>query len=155
MSNIIEYMIGKKINYVTLTLIAGSIGTFFTVIGILDNFVGFLIIAGVIFPPIAGIMLTDYYILRTNRDLLDSTRKNGKLPNNAATPWINYPSLIAWALGSIAGMTITMGIPLVNSIFISAVIYFCLSILKNFFNKIPKEIKNDQSYNSSDGRHFR
>ncbi|QBY41757.1 cytosine permease [Arsenophonus nasoniae] len=155
MSNVIESITGKKINYVTLTLIAGSIGTFFTVIGILDNFVEFLIIAGVIFPPIAGIMLTDYYILRTNRDLLDSTREEGKLPNNAATPLINYTSLIAWALGSIAGMTMTMGIPSVNSIFISAVIYFCLSILKRFFNKIPREIKNDQGFNSSDGRNFR
>ncbi|CAA2929389.1 hypothetical protein ARSQ2_00476 [Arsenophonus endosymbiont of Bemisia tabaci Q2] len=59
MSNVIACMIYKKINYVTLTLIAGSIGTFFTVIGILNNFINFLIIAGVIFPPIAGIMLTD------------------------------------------------------------------------------------------------
>lgn len=155
MSNVIECITGKKINYIILTLTAGSIGTFFTVIGILDNYVEFLIIAGVLFPPIAGIMLTDYYILRTNRKLLDSTRKEGKLPNNAATPLINYASLIAWALGSIAGMTITMGIPSVNSIFISAVIYFCLSILNRFFNKIPKEIKNDQGFNSSDGRHFR
>ncbi|MFV9989281.1 MAG: cytosine permease [Coxiella endosymbiont of Dermacentor nuttalli] len=137
MSNVVECITGKKIDYVVLTLVAGSIGTLFTVIGILDNFIEFLTIAGVIFPPIAGIMLTDYYILRTNRKLLYATRKEGKLPDNAATPFINYASLTAWTLGSVAGMTITMGIASVNSIFISSVVYFCLSILKKFFNKIP------------------
>lgn len=135
MSNVVECITGKKINYVMLTLIAGSIGTLFTVIGILDNFIEFLIIAGVIFPPIAGIMLTDYYILRTDRKLLDATRKEEKIPDNAATIFINYASLIAWILGSLAGMTLTIGIPSINSIFISAVIYFFLSILKNFFKK--------------------
>lgn len=46
-------------------------------LGILDNFVGFLIYLGIAIPPVAGIMVVDYYLLKRDRRELDTTRAAG------------------------------------------------------------------------------
>lgn len=132
-SNFLQCVTGKKLGFATLTCIAGALGTLFTIAGILDNFVQFLIFTGVIFPPVAGIMLTDYYVVRTHRELLNLTRQAQKIPDLHTAEFINYPAIIAWIIGSFSGFWITIGIPSLNSIFISGVTYFCLSFAKNHF----------------------
>ena len=45
--------------------------------GILERFTDFLIVLGVAFPPIAGIMVAEYFVVRQWRGVLDTTRERG------------------------------------------------------------------------------
>lgn len=129
-SNFIHVWSGLRIKYSIITLVAGSLGTFFTVTGILHRFIDFLMMVGVVFPPIAGIMLVDYYLLKTHRAVLDASRQEGTLPDNASTPFINVVALFSWGIGAVSGFVITEGIPALNAIAIAGVLYWVLSYLK-------------------------
>lgn len=65
-ANALESITGKKISYIWITVFIGFTGTMLSVMGILERFVDFLNFLGVLFPPIIGVMLVDYYILRTH-----------------------------------------------------------------------------------------
>lgn len=122
LTNLIDSVFNKKVNRGVVTLIIGLIGTALSVLGILDKFQSFLIFLGVWIPPIAGIMVVDYFILKRDRKLLDESRERGGLPENSES--INPVTLIAWALGFVAGYFIEAGIPSVNSLVVSGIAYF-------------------------------
>lgn len=128
-ANFLEILTGKKWSYSTLTLCLGIFGTALSVFGILNHFVDFLITLGVLFPPIAGIMLVDYYVLRTHRKLLDMTREQGTLPDAASTPKIGWPAMASWVSGSAVGFTIEWGIPSLNSLFAASVFYWGICMI--------------------------
>lgn len=73
--NAVEGITGKKLKYTYTTLVIGILGTTLSVLGILDRFVDFLTVLGVVFPPIIGIMLVDYYLLRSHRKITDESRR--------------------------------------------------------------------------------
>ncbi|WP_342462648.1 cytosine permease [Arsenophonus apicola] len=134
LANSLEIFTGKKWNYFKLTIFVGLAGTTLSMIGILNHFVGFLSMLGVIFPPIAGVMLVDYYILKTSRKILDETREKGLLPDESTIPHVGWPAIIASILGACGGLIFNFGIPAINSILISGILYWLL--IKNFFSKI-------------------
>jgi cytosine permease len=120
--NLINTLFKRKVNRGMVTIIIGILGTFLSIIGILDKFVQFLVFLGIWVPPIAGIMVVDYFILKRSRTVLDESRKHGTLP--AISENINYITLIAWALGFAGGYLINVGIASLNSILISGIAYY-------------------------------
>ncbi|RLM19639.1 allantoin permease [Brenneria alni] len=128
-ANAIEGLTGKKLGYMSITLVIGFIGTLLSVMGILERFVDFLTLLGVLFPPIIGIMLVDYYILRTHRALLTDSRQKGKLPGIEQTPLIGWSAIVASLAGSIVGLTIEWGIPALNSILAASILYWLTSVM--------------------------
>nr|WP_113869548.1 cytosine permease [Brenneria salicis]NMN92610.1 cytosine permease [Brenneria salicis ATCC 15712 = DSM 30166]RBP57533.1 cytosine permease [Brenneria salicis ATCC 15712 = DSM 30166]RLM28670.1 allantoin permease [Brenneria salicis ATCC 15712 = DSM 30166] len=128
-ANAIEGITGKKLSYMSITLVIGFIGTSLSVMGILDRFVDFLTLMGVLFPPIIGIMLVDYYILRTHRKVLDDSRREGKLPEMAATPLIGWAAIVASLVGAIVGFAIEWGVPSINSLIAASVMYWLVKIM--------------------------
>lgn len=135
-TNVVEGITGKKWRYTWITLAFGAISTVLSVFGILDKFTDFLILLGVLFPPIGGVMLIDYYILRTSRVLLDTTRAKGNLPTTASTLLIGWSAIIAWLAGSFVGLTVEWGIPSLNSFLMAAVTYGILERLSAPFRII-------------------
>jgi len=129
-ANSISVLTGKKVNYTIITLSIGIIGTTFSVLGILDKFVGFLTILGVVFPPIVGVMLTDYFIIKTHRNILKETQQGEKIPANKDTPLIGWNAVFACVIASILGITVETGIPTINSLLAASIIYVLLSIIK-------------------------
>ncbi|MFK4997066.1 cytosine permease [Bacillus sp. N9] len=128
-TNIIDSLFNIKLNRGKVTLVIGVIGTLLSIIGILDYFIGFLVFLGVLVPPIAGIIVVEYFILKTHRKELDETRKIGELPEVGKMHPI---TIIAWVAGFAAGYTITIGIPSINSLLMSAVVYYIGAlIIKN------------------------
>lgn len=127
-ANIIQTLFNKKYTYKFIAFSLGILGTFISVIGIMKQFVGFLILLGILFPPIAGIMIVDYYILRTNRELLDTTRKIGELPKSMIS--ISWSAVFSWFIGSIIGFTVEWGIPSINSIIVAGFSYWLLMKIK-------------------------
>lgn len=130
-ANAIEGTLGCKINYSLITLVIGFIGTALSVIGILDRFVDFLTVLGVLFPPIIGVMLVDYYVLCTHRDLLNVSRHTGALPNKADTPLIGWSAIIACISGGVLGFAVEWGIPALNSLLAASLIYWLIVMVFN------------------------
>ncbi|AYA39391.1 cytosine permease [Xenorhabdus nematophila] len=119
--NAIEGITGKKLRYSPTAVMVGMLGTLLSILGILERFVDFLTILGVVFPPILGIMLVDYYILRSHRKILDESRQQGSLPNT--TPTIGWSAIIASIIGSIIGLEIDWGVPVINSLVAANITY--------------------------------
>lgn len=130
LANSLEILTGKKLDYFKLTIYIGLAGTALSMIGILNHFVDFLSMMGVIFPPIAGVMLVDYYILKTSRKLLDKTREQELLPDDSSTPIIGWAAIIACFLGTIGGIVFKFGIPSLNSILVAGVAYLIFMKIK-------------------------
>ncbi len=128
-TNIFDSVFKIKLNRGMVTLVIGVIGTILSVLGILDKFTEFLVLLGVLVPPVAGIMVIDYFILKTHRKALDESRAQGTLPPN--TEKLSIVTIIAWAIGFAAGYFITFGIPAINSLIISAVIYYVGKRIEN------------------------
>ncbi|RDW15355.1 purine-cytosine permease family protein [Oceanobacillus chungangensis] len=126
-TNIFDSIFKIKLNRGMVTLVIGIIGTVLSVIGILDYFVNFLVFLGVLVPPIAGIIVVEYFILKTNRQVLDETRAKGILPSNIDK--MHPMTLIAWAAGFAAGYLVTVGIPSINSLLVSGVVYYIGALL--------------------------
>ncbi|AHF79099.1 Cytosine permease (plasmid) [Sodalis praecaptivus] len=127
-ANAVEMLVGKKIRYVWITLLIGFTGTAFSAMGILERFVDFLNFLGILFPPIIGIMLVDYYILRSHRDVLDATRLNHTLPDGAATPAIGWCAIVSWLTGSIVGFAVEAGVSSLNSLFAASALYWLINV---------------------------
>lgn len=77
--NVVEGFIGKKLKYFLIMLVIGGLGIMFFVLGIFDRFVDFLIVLGVVFLLIIGIMLMDYYVLCFYCKIFDMSWLEGKL----------------------------------------------------------------------------
>ncbi|WEV45913.1 cytosine permease [Bifidobacterium sp. ESL0690] len=126
LSTMINAVFNRKLNRNVLVWSLGIVGTFLSVIGILKYFTNFLTLLGVAVPPVAGIMVIDYYILRRQgRKDLEATRASGTLPSSVEK-W-NPVSLIVWVLGFAIGeitSIYSIGIPGLNSLIISALLYW-------------------------------
>src|SRR6478735_8755674 len=81
--NFISTAFGKNLHRVTTTIVLGVVGSVLAAAGILSQFTEFLIILGVAFPPIAGIMVAEYFLVRRWRGELDASRAEGRLPLTA------------------------------------------------------------------------
>ncbi|KHN56499.1 cytosine permease [Pectobacterium fontis] len=126
-SNAIEGMWGRKMGYKSITLLIGAVGTTLSVMGILDCFVDFLTLLGVFFPPVIGVMLIDYYVLRSSRALLDDSRLRGELPEKAEN--IGWPALIASLIGGGVGLYSDIGIPAFNALLGASLCYWMIKIV--------------------------
>lgn len=127
LANFLDTAFGKRIHRALLTLIVGAIGTLLSALGILTHFVGFLTILGVAFPPVAAIMVVDYYVLKTHRRALEATRRSSSLPSWC--PNWNAAGWVAWIAGALVGYYVHWGIASINSLVVAAIVYYGLAKL--------------------------
>lgn len=119
--NFISTAFNRNLHRVTTTIVLGVVGSVLAAAGILGQFTEFLIILGVAFPPIAGIMVAEYFVVKRWRGELDSTRQAGALPLTA--PRIVPATIVIWAASALIGYFVTWGIPPVLSLVVSMVLY--------------------------------
>ncbi|MEH7342397.1 cytosine permease [Bacillus sp. JJ1532] len=122
MGNLINSVFKKRINRGLIALILGVLGTILSLMGLLSKIMFLFTIFGIIIPPIAGVMVVDYFILKRSRNVLDESRRLGTIPDK--TEAINPMSLVAWVAGSLAGAYLTIGLPSLNAIIISGLTYY-------------------------------
>jgi cytosine permease len=133
-TTIFDSVFNIKLNRGMVTLVIGVIGTVLSVLGILERFVDFLVLLGVLIPPVAGIMVVDYFVLKTHRKALDESREKGILPPE--TEKMSPVTLISWASGFAFGYFVKMGIPSINSLVVSAIVYYlCVLVVKAIKSK--------------------
>ena len=113
---------GVAIDRVRLTWWVGIASTLLSTLGILDHFIGFLVLLGVAIPPIAGIMLVDYYLLRRDREELRQARLTGALPVDSER--LNPVALAAWLLACASALLLPgVGIPALNALAVGSLAY--------------------------------
>lgn len=119
--NFISTAFNKNLHRVATTIVLGVVGSVLAAAGILSKFTEFLIVLGVAFPPIAGIMVAEYFIVKRWRGDLDATRAAGVLPRTA--PRIVPTTIVVWAVAAVVGYFVTWGIPSLVSLFLSMALY--------------------------------
>lgn len=137
-ANAIEGVTGYKPRYQVITLLLGLLGTLCSVFGILDRFVDFLELLGVIFPPILGVMIVDYYVLKTDRKTLALSRTSDALP--ATSQLIGWPALIASVAGAATGLLVERGVPVLNSMLVACVIYLLTAPLLKRSSSLQEKV---------------
>lgn len=117
--NFVETVFGKQVKRTHVTVAVGLLGSVLAAAGILDHFVDFLTVLGVLFPPIAGIMVAEYFIVKEWRRTLSSAAPD--LPDSEPT-WV-IGTLTVWAISVAAAAIIPWGIASVTSLVASIVLY--------------------------------
>jgi cytosine permease len=135
LANFIEVIFRRRINRGILTVGLGLVGVLFSVLGILDHIVGFLLILGVTIPPLGGILIVDYFVLRRYRGELERARATDSLPT--ACEVLNPVALLAWLAGAAVGQFIPAGVASLNAALTSGVVYFAFMQLLAFWENKP------------------
>lgn len=124
-STFVNSIFNKKVNRTVLIWTLGIIGTFLSVIGIINYFTDFLTLLGVALPPVAGIIVIDYFILKRGRAALDESRERGALPSKVEN-W-NPVAMVCWvaafAIGEVTSIY-AIGIACLNSLIGAGLLYF-------------------------------
>lgn len=126
-ANAVEVFFRRRVNRATVAVVLGALGSILSAFGFANQFQGFLTELGILFPPIAAIIVADYYVLKTWRPELDESRERGALPD-AVVNWVPA-GLIAWTIGYLVGKFVTFGVPSINSLVIAFAVYLVLGKL--------------------------
>jgi len=107
-----------------VTVACGALGSGLAAMGVLAHFTGFLDVLAVAFPPVAGIALCEYWLVRSFGAELSKSRDAGVLPASAPS-WLPA-TLVVWVSASLLGWFVRAGIPCLQSLFCAAALY-CLA----------------------------
>lgn len=122
--NAINVLTGKKISRVHVTLTVGVLGSILAAAGILSHFTTFLDQLGVLIPPVSGIMIAEYFVVKQWRGDLDQAKERGELPAHAPE-WVPA-GLVAWAAGWAVGEYWNWGVPALNALAVAVIVYVVL-----------------------------
>lgn len=125
MATMINALFNAKVNRSVMIWILGIVGTVLSMIGIINYFTDFLTLLGVAIPPVAGIMVVDYFLLKRNRKELEETRVQGALPKTVEK-W-NPVAIAVWIAAFVVGEAssiFAIGIPGLNSLVFAGVAYW-------------------------------
>lgn len=121
----VETVFGRRIHRGAVTVMFGLLGTVLSAVGFLDHFKDFLSLLGVAIPPIGGIIVAEYYLVRRQTKALDRTREDETLPDTVAG-WVPG-TLVVWLLAFATGwltQRFEIGIPVINSLLTAMVLYW-------------------------------
>ncbi|MDR1431592.1 MAG: cytosine permease [Propionibacteriaceae bacterium] len=120
--NFIDTVFHRKVSRPLVTGIIGVIGTVLAAFGILNFFTGFLTLLSVTFPPIVGILLAEYFLVKKWRPALDATREDEALPETSPT-WVPA-TLVIWLASSLVAYFVPVGLGPVNAVVVAFALYF-------------------------------
>lgn len=98
------------------TLIAGVLGTLLSVFGITNYFNSFLNILAAFIPPVAGVVVMDYFVIH-----------KGDPDRWEAVEGVNWTGIIAWVGGALFALAFpTLLVPTINGVVVACVLYLIL-----------------------------
>ena len=116
-------------------LAGGICGTAFALMGIIESFVPFLLLLGVIIPPIAAIFVLDGFFLFRGVDAASSIQSLPAVRWPAVSTWI--ASVIIVITANWEGLSLT-GVPMFDATIIAAVVYLVvLRFERRFISASP------------------
>lgn len=90
-----------KLGTVLLTLGLGGVGIIAGVLNLLDYFVTFLFYLSIIFVPVAGVILVDYFLIRPDRYRIETLQANSGF---------NVKAFATWAIGAVVSILMSEAI---------------------------------------------
>lgn len=100
-----------------ITLAIGIIGAILGGLGVANYFTGWLSLLGTGVPPMAGVIVADYYIVnRRSYQSIDESR----------LPMWNVNAVISLIVGCVVGFTVKAGISSINSLLTAIIVYLVL-----------------------------
>nr|WP_067289276.1 cytosine permease [Marinobacterium profundum] len=111
-----------KLKKSVIVLITGLFATAIGVLGMADYFINWLIILGIAIPPMAGILIADYYVLNGRKYSFGEGVRYNK--------W-NLTTFVSWGFSSVAAYNIEWGSGAINSLFLGFVVYIILSKIES------------------------
>ncbi|WP_214411240.1 purine-cytosine permease family protein [Sphaerisporangium fuscum] len=112
---------GRRVHRGAATAVIGLVGSVLAAAGILNQFIEFLMLLGVVFPPIAGIMVAEYFVVRRWRGELEAARAAGALPEQAPN-WVPA-TLVIWLAAALVGKFVDVGLGSINALVVAFVLY--------------------------------
>jgi cytosine permease len=108
------------VSYGRLVLASGIVGTVVAVIGIADRLIDFLVLLGLVVPPIAAVYLTDFFVLRRRQYSAGADLKSSMTNLNALGA-----CLAGAAMGLVMYFTHSSftGVPTIESFFTAGLVY--------------------------------
>ncbi|MCF6465948.1 cytosine permease [Clostridium sp. Cult2] len=117
----------KKLKKWQLSLLSGSLGIILAIFGIYDNFISWLIVLGVLIPPMRGVIAADYYL--KNKKYYDVIYiQNLK-------DW-RVESFISWIVGSVVSFITSNGlltlttVPALDGFIIAGLLQYILLVTR-------------------------
>jgi len=113
------------VGYGPVVIGCGIAGTLLALLGIADRFVDFLVLLGLIVPPIASVYLSDFFLLGRTDYRAD------------CAPETNVSGIVACAVGAALGCTLYLtrasvsGVPTIESFISGSVTYWALEKLRS------------------------
>ena len=101
-----------------VTLIAGAVGIAMALTGLANSLTAFLNVLSAIMPPVAGVMIADYYIFG-----------KAKPENWYRVKGINWIGILAWTVGSVVGLFFSFFSAGFDSILVATVAYVILNTI--------------------------
>jgi cytosine permease len=114
--------------YGRLVIGSGTAGTVLATLGLADRFLDFLVVLGLVVPPIAAVYLTDFFVLRRNDYQALSHRETSE--------FTNVNGLVAFALGAAIGCGLYFGkvslsgVPTIESFVSAGSVYWLLEKMR-------------------------
>ncbi|MBD3280539.1 hypothetical protein GF389_03380 [Candidatus Dojkabacteria bacterium] len=109
------------------TIVAGLGGFALSMFGMLDKFAEFLNVLGIAFAPILGVILVEYYLLKT--------KTNPSTGSGLGNKKIDAAGLISWLLGAatvyLSSDVYEVGIACLNGLMISGITYVTIKYFNN------------------------
>jgi len=102
------------------TLIVGLVGITLAAIGVLNHFMSFITMLTIAITPIAGVMISDYFISKTYNEIAEK---------------FNWKGIISWCCGVAIMLIMTSQIKNILGIVVSAIIYFILQKTSVIYEK--------------------
>ncbi len=116
-----------------VTLGAGIVGTILATIGIYGHVIAFISLLGAVIIPLGGILIVDYLFFKSKYST----------PHEEFTRQISIPAMVAWVVGFFIAKYSLWGSPAINSLLLSGVIHYGLSIMMGHHKTDTQELKKE------------
>lgn len=112
----------------TIVIVTGIAATIVGAMGLADHFTTWLSLLGVGIPPVAGVIICDYYLL-----------KGQKYEYGPGTRYckVNVWAFVGMFIGAAAGFAVHWGVASINSLVVSIIVYY---VLMKIFGKTKSGI---------------
>lgn len=117
-----------------ITLVAGLAGTALAVVIGMEHFVSFLVFLAVAIPPIAGIYITDFFLLRRFAGLPSAQERVPSWNAAAFAAWLAASGVGTW---EVFNKVSASGVPALDTVVVAAAAFYLFSRLSNSKKKGP------------------
>ncbi|SES19147.1 cytosine permease [Lentzea xinjiangensis] len=139
--NFFDAVFALRISRAQVTVVVGLAGSSLAAAGIVHQFSHFLVLLGVVFPPVAGIMIAEYHLVRRWHNEIISTRPN--VPRSAPA-WVPVTAVV-WPASAVLGELLPFGQSSVNSLVLAFALYASAGRLDLFQRRTRKATSREMS----------